>query len=806
MVTDCTGLARLGHRARLGALALGLCGAACKKEETRAPDPPPAGMASGPVTDAPSSPPLEDPQAPRTRPPPEPVSDLAGALTALATGNPEGAATFLDAYVATTPNELEGRLALAQALTQTGRYDQAMKTLTDARGASPRLLLATARLAWRLGDLARTETVLTQLVARDKDAILARGLLLGLRLDRGRADDPKSRALMEDLYDAYDAGLAKTPHDLYGVALAALTRGGTGAFQDANMVLEDAEQAAPLKPGSFIAEDILLLRGSMFLQKYATDDAADRMLARAVKLVPRDPHVQSAYGLNALRIGDENRGLEALRSAWKRDRFNERTDNVLKLYEERIDTTYSETTVGDLTIRLPTLDRELIEPRLLESIQRARKALDAAYGMKVGPLRLEFFSSPDEFSVRTVGVPSLGAAAVCFGEVITFVGPYLGSHNLDGVIWHELAHVYAIEKSQSRVPRWFTEGLSEWESELADPAFARESAELLKAAHRQGRLRKLSELELAFIRAESPQMMEVAYSLAAYAMRYLGETYGRTKLIRMLEGYASGKHTRELVRIHLGTELSALEREFDAWLTLQLGKAVQGWSPSPGPPHEMDDHNRLYLEALELIQRHKYKDAVTKLEELVAGGADGYIPRLMLGRVLVRLDKPKDAAKHLHRARVLYPESIDPLVVLIEIAHAAGDVPAEMKHLREALAIDANGLGPAARLLMLAVVTGNKKDRQLAQLRASAIAPLHPIVLAAQALQLGQAGQGKAGRPYLVRALQSLGKSQGPADTFVVAALAAAALGEKDQAAVLAARARQDPKLPKPAIEALKSR
>src|SRR5690606_41753928 len=92
-----------------------------------------------------------------------------------------------------------------------------------------------------------------------------------------------------------------------------------------------------------------------------------------------------------------------------------------------MDPHYAERTEGDLTIRLPKQDRELIEPGLLESARRSRDELDRHYGMKAGALRLEFYADPQAFSIRTVGVPSLGALAVCFGPVITFVGPFTRS-------------------------------------------------------------------------------------------------------------------------------------------------------------------------------------------------------------------------------------------------------------------------------------------------------------------------------------------------------------------------------------------
>jgi hypothetical protein len=41
------------------------------------------------------------------------------------------------------------------------------------------------------------------------------------------------------------------------------------------------------------------------------------------------------------------------------------------------------------------------------------------------------------------------------------------------VLTHELAHVFAIQLSRSRVPRWFTEGLSEVETARLRPEWTR---------------------------------------------------------------------------------------------------------------------------------------------------------------------------------------------------------------------------------------------------------------------------------------------------------------------------------------------
>jgi tetratricopeptide (TPR) repeat protein len=898
----------------------------------------------------------------RQRPAAQEVGDRDAALDAVIRGNPDGAITFLRAHLEKKADDLPARLALARAQLLVGQLRAAADTLADPAGApnDPQVLLRRARLAWRRGDAKQARALLDAGLAKHPGDLPLRGELLALLARRGHGQEPEATALMDGLYDAYDAGQAKTADELVAVAQAALARGSGGAFHDANMVLQDAESLAPVAEGAWVADDVLLLRGAMFLEKYAQEDAAqtfglllerdpwhtealvglarvhlvgmrfaeasrnaeealqvdpthpdahaalgrialiegrrdearergkakalavdphhvgglavlaglaiaeddtkayavhrdlalvqdprgrdffidlgdilgflhlypeaDRVLKEAAILAPDDPYVQSALGLNLLRLGHEAEGREALARAWKRDKFNERTRNVLDLYTENIDQHYAERTDGDLVIRLPKQDRELVEPGLLASVRRSRDELDGHYAMKAGALRLEFYADSEAFSVRTVGVPSLGALAVCFGPVITFVGPFTGMYNIDMVIRHELSHTYAIALSGGRVPRWFTEGLSEWESELADPAWARESAELLSQARRAGKLRRLSELELAFIRAEDGMMMEVAYATAAYAMRYLGQTYGREKLVAVLRGYRSGAHTDTLFREHLGKDLAAVEQEFEAWFFAELDRKVSGWEPSAedegegegegeGPAEgpgkskskgKLDERDALFRKAIEQAGAGKNDDASHTLEKLITGGGDGYVPRMMLAKLLLDGPKPAAAVRHLEAARGHHSEAIDPLVLLANLARKEGRVDDEKAQLRAAMAIDGDSLEPAARLLMLAVVTDDAAAQAVALPRVQGIAPLHPIALAARALALStrKADKAAAGQ-HLRRALRDLDPAQGPADTFVVVALAAQALGQTADAKTMADAARKDPELPKVARDRL---
>jgi cellulose synthase operon protein C len=879
-------------------------------------------------------------QGPRKRPDPKPVQSREDALDAVVAGNPEGAIEFLTEHLRSKPDDLESRLALARAQIKTGAYDDAHQVL-ETNSDDSNIVIARAELLRLRGDARAAETLLEAAVAKRPDAIDLRGALLDLLHATGREREPRARKLMDELYDAYEGGKAKTAAELLSVATAALARGTSGAYHDANMVLGEAEALEPAKDGSWVSDRVIMVRGRVFLEKYATDEAAatyqvllerdswdpdalvglaqvavaelqfaeatrlaqetlavnphnpeahavlarialiegrrdeaqtriedhvfrinaqhvpglavmaalaiarqsrgeygrwrdraltvnpkngeffkdlsdilgflhlypeaDEVLTEGSKLAPDDPYVRAALGLNLLRLGHEKRGREALAEAWKRDRFNQRTLNTLDLYEQKIDPNYVMSEVGDLWIRLPKEDREFVQPVLVESAKWSKTALDELYRTKVGPLRLEFFSAPDEFSVRTVGVPSLGAVAVCFGPVITFIGPYHGIHNIDNVIRHELAHVYAIERSKGRVPRWFTEGLSEWESEQADPAFARESAELLQQARRAGKLRRLSELELAFIRAESAAMMEVAYSTAAYAIRYLAQTYGRDALLKMLDGYARGEETEALFTSVLGKDLSVVEKEFETWFFSELDAKISGWHPAV-TRERRDENDAKYRRALELAEAGETAEAVRTLEALVAAGGDGYPSRMLLAKLVLGGPSPAAAQRHLEAARGHHREAVEPLVMLATLARDQDDVAAEKKWLLQGLEIDADAFDPAARLLALSLATDDRPTAQRALRRARAIAPLHPMVLAARAQAKARTGDKPGAKALLQRARTSLehtgsGRSMGPGDTYAIAAIVAAQLGDPKAASELVQLARKAGKLT-PVIDA----
>jgi len=298
-------------------------------------------------------------------------------------------------------------------------------------------------------------------------------------------------------------------------------------------------------------------------------------------------------------------------------------------------------------------------------------------------------------------------------------------------------------------------------------------------------------------------MMEAAYSTAAYAIRYLGTTYGRDKLIGVLDGYAAGKDTPELFEQHFGKPLPTIEREFETWFSAQLAAKLGGWVPG-GAEKKDDPRETLWRTAQEQLQNDKTDDALRTIERLIQRGGDGFAPRMLAAQVILAGNNPSLAKRHLQAAAKFNSESIEPFVRMAELAKKGKDVVEEKRVLRAALAIDGDSLDPAARLVMLALVTDDADNLAYARGRAGALAPLHPLVLAARGLELQKAGKAALAKAFVQRASKALADAQGkgPLDTAVVVALAKAATGDKDGAKQLAKQALAG-ELPEPAKKKL---
>jgi cellulose synthase operon protein C len=130
----------------------------------------------------------------------------------------------------------------------------------------------------------------------------------------------------------------------------------------------------------------------------------------AVKMKPDFYEAMSGAGLGYLRLGDEQAGVDWLRRSWEGDRYNVRTYNTLNLFEDTIPKEYVFSSSKSFKIRYHKDEQKLLARYLEPALEKAFADMVKRYGFTPkAPVVLELYKEADHYSVRTVGLPNLGA-------------------------------------------------------------------------------------------------------------------------------------------------------------------------------------------------------------------------------------------------------------------------------------------------------------------------------------------------------------------------------------------------------------
>jgi cellulose synthase operon protein C len=357
--------------------------------------------------------------------------------------------------------------------------------------------------------------------------------------------------------------LAVNAQDLDAIAMKA-----TVAWLRDDLKLYEAEKAKAFAINPLFAELYrIVARSAVREHRYVE---AIELEKQAIKLKPDFYEAMAGAGLGYLRLGMEKEGLEWLDKAYKGDGYNVRTVNTLNLFENQIPKNYSFHSTKNFKIRYHNDERPALQRYLEPTMERAFADMVKRYGFTPKtPVVLELYPDREAYAVRTVGLPDVSALGVCFGQVITAMSPMTGDINWGMVMWHELGHVFAIQLSNSRVPRWFTEGLSEYETLLARPEWRRENDADLYGALVNGTLPSIGDLNAEFMQPDANAVV-VAYFLSAVTVEWLAQTYGFPKLVQALKLYGKGKETPEVLKAITGKTIAQLDVDFRKYLELRL--------------------------------------------------------------------------------------------------------------------------------------------------------------------------------------------------------------------------------------------
>ena len=475
---------------------------------------------------------------------------------------------------------------------------------------------------------------------------------------------------------------------------------------------------------------------------------------KAIELAPQLWPARSNLGINQMRLGKEDEARRQLEICYEHGYRDAATVNSLRLldsyknfvtFKEAARTTGGEALGSETTIlKLHQKEAELLRPYFESVLRRAMATYEKKYKMTLpGPVQVEVYPDHEDFAVRTMGMPGLGALGVTFGEVVAMDSPSgrpPGEFHWAATLWHEVSHVYILTATHDRVPRWFTEGLAVHEETDVSPEWGSRLTPDILVALRDKKLLPVVQLDRGFVRPEFPAQVLVSYYQAGRICDYIQGRWGDAKLLDMVHSFADRKTTPEAIQQDLGMSPDEFDKQFQAWLYGDLGKTAAGFDEwrtnlralaafaKAGNYDEVlkrgEEVRRMYPQYVEdanayefLAEAHLAKGekqaAVQVLTEYEKVG--GHSPQTLkkLASLEEDLGKPKDAAATLDRINYIDPVDEDLHRRLGKLWLAQGDFPGAVREYSAVVAM--HPLDPASAQYNLAQAYFAAGERDQAQ-------------------------------------------------------------------------------------------
>ena len=517
------------------------------------------------------------------------------------------------------PRHPEALLAMARTM----RFDgdpRAAATLDAALEANPnlvaaRVFLARVRLASERFGEAREEV--EKAIRADPESLAARTVLAAVEFLEGRD---------EEFASVRDGILADNPR-----------------YADLFNELADASVENRLYP-------------------QARDFAAE-----AVRLDPKSWRGYGLLGQNQLRLGEIEAGKANLERAFAGDPYNVWIKNTLDLVDTFVE--YRTVQSEHFEFHIHESEADLLAPYMVELAEEAWAVLVERYRFEPPtPIRVEVYPSHADFSVRTVGLAGLGALGVCFGPVLALDSPsarQVGHFNWGSTLWHELAHTFTLLVTDSKIPRWLTEGLSVFEERRARPGWGDDVQIPFVTSLRDGELLGIAELNDGFMRPKFPSQIGLSYYQASLICDWIEENHGFDAILVMLAGYRDGKSTEEVFQEAMSLSLESFDERFFGHLRERFGGAMAALGDAPGPGGDEAEDGEGSDEGgpSRAPRRNLFAGQapdLAALEEAARENPDDFRIQMTYGNALFAEERYAEAEAPLLRGRDLFPDFVGP--------------------------------------------------------------------------------------------------------------------------------------------------
>jgi tetratricopeptide (TPR) repeat protein len=568
------------------------------------------------------------------------------------------------------PTDAAIHTAWGDLFLEKGQYDDALKSYQEALKADAEWQPAVIGLARSIVDEnpPQAAQLATKALKMNPADVGAQIFLAGLAVDNDKR--PEARKLLQE-------ALAVNPQSLEAQSILA----GLAYVEDKRPEFEAT--IAKILAISPNYSEAYRVAGEITARAYRFEEAA-ALVRQALKLRPNEPRALADLGVHLLRTGDEPGARRALDAAWEGDKFNRVTKNLLDMMDKL--ETFVTVQDGDIILRMDKDEAPVLQEHVLSLAHRALDTFSKRYQFKIrGPILIEVFPRHDDFAVRNVGLPGMiGALGACFGRVVTMDSPKArppGEFQWEATLWHELAHVVTLQMSDQRIPRWLTEGISEFEEQTARPEWRRSMDMVFAQALNNDEVPKLKDLNEAF---QNPQTIGLAYFQGSLFVEHLISLFGDAGVQKLVRAYAKGVDTETALKQELNTDFDRLQVSFD---------------------QAMDRRFRDLRRALEIEKGVELpKMPLDALKKYAADRPKNYPAQFVLGNVARRAGDIDAAMQAFERAAAVAPMASgdeSPRGQMAQMALEKGDKQRAISELKQLVAVDFNNVEAARQLASL---------------------------------------------------------------------------------------------------------
>ena len=614
---------------------------------------------------------------------------------------------FFDRVREADPQHLEAHLATAELAIEKGDYKVAAQTLEVAAkidANEPRIGFLQAQ-AWASSDSTKANEALQRSLANNPQFVPSLLLVVDNAIDAERYEDAKNTITKI---------LTINPHEWSAWSYLAVIAHLQGEFDK-----EQWMRAAALSTWSK-NPNVDYLIGKKLSDNYRFEvGAAYQRKSLAFDSGFAPANYQLAQDL--LRLGEDAIGWELAGKVAEQDPYNVVAHNLMTLSDRLQAFTLLE--AEGIQVRMDSKEAEIYGDRVIDLLLEAKKVLCEKYSVTPrAPIIVEIYPQQKDFAIRTFGLPGgEGFLGVCFGRVITANSPASqGPHpsNWQSVLWHELCHAVTLEKTQNRMPRWLSEGISVYEERQRDASWGQSMSPLYREMLLDDGLAPVSKLSGSFLRPPTPIHLQFAYYQSSLVVQFLVDKYGQEALTNLLTELgnglsindAIGKAIRPIETIdqqfaeYARTQAKAYGKEAD-WtridptddsmlelfgITDELKLPVEKDEGAQTVDDQRENVWELIERSEELFRDENWNEARKPLERLVELGivsAEREGPLEKLAIVYRELGESQKEWETLRSIDSRSSDSLTALSRLIEIAEEKKDWNAMLTHAKKWLAI-----------------------------------------------------------------------------------------------------------------------